>query len=234
MTVVIDAIMRPVMTKRAPLRPAPEPGTRERMVAGAADLLRRRGVRATSLRDVVEHTRTPRGSLAHHFPGGKSELIEEAVDYARRHVTDALGAALATYGAREGLRRFFAQWRSMLQATGYAAGCPVMAVAIEEDEDSGAAATSAGPTLRAHAAFEEWTGLIATTLRREGLTQASARSVAVMVVAAFEGAIGLARAARSAGPLDEVARQLEAFVDAALRQESRPRRARNVSNRTRP
>src|SRR4051812_16129292 len=39
--------------------------TKEKMVAGAADLISRRGIHATSLRDVVQHTGTPRGSLAH-------------------------------------------------------------------------------------------------------------------------------------------------------------------------
>ena len=35
--------------------------TRAKMVAGAADLMSRRGVNATSMREVVRHTGTPRG-----------------------------------------------------------------------------------------------------------------------------------------------------------------------------
>lgn len=38
--------------------------TRAKMVAGAADLVSRRGVNATSLREVVRHTGTPRGRSA--------------------------------------------------------------------------------------------------------------------------------------------------------------------------
>jgi len=52
--------------------------TRAKMVAGAADLMSRRGVNATSMREVVRHTGTPRGSIGHHFPGGKQQLIEIA------------------------------------------------------------------------------------------------------------------------------------------------------------
>ena len=49
--------------------------TRDKMIAGAADLMSRLGVNATSMRDVVRHTATPRGSIGHHFPDGKRQLI---------------------------------------------------------------------------------------------------------------------------------------------------------------
>lgn len=59
-----------------------ERGPRERMVFSAAQLIRRDGVTATGLRDVVAHADAPRGSLAHYFPGGKEQLVNEAVDWA--------------------------------------------------------------------------------------------------------------------------------------------------------
>ena len=55
------------------------PGTRDRMVASAAALLRRHGVRGTSFGRVLEHSGAPRGSISHHFPGGKREMIGAAV-----------------------------------------------------------------------------------------------------------------------------------------------------------
>src|SRR5512140_2322999 len=113
----------------------PVPGTRDRMVAGAADLLRRRGVAATSLREVVRHTGTPRGSLSHHFPDGKAQLLEEAIVYARRHVSRQLGPALEQLGPIQGLRAFADSWRRILESTSFEAGCPVMAVAIEQATD---------------------------------------------------------------------------------------------------
>ena len=64
--------------------------TRAKMVAGAADLMSRRGVNATSLRDVVRHTGTPRGSLGHHFPRGKQQLIEDALVFAGKQVSGPL------------------------------------------------------------------------------------------------------------------------------------------------
>ena len=64
--------------------------TRNKMVVGAADLMSRRGVNATSVREVVRQTDTPRGSIAHHFPRGKQQLLEEALAYAGREVSEPL------------------------------------------------------------------------------------------------------------------------------------------------
>jgi AcrR family transcriptional regulator len=49
------------------------------MIAGAADLVGRLGVNATSMREVVRYTETPRGSIAFHFPGGKVELVQDPI-----------------------------------------------------------------------------------------------------------------------------------------------------------
>jgi AcrR family transcriptional regulator len=63
---------------------------RERMVYSAAQLVRTRGVTATGVRDVIEHAGAPRGSFQHYFPGGKVQLMSEAVlwagDFAARWV----------------------------------------------------------------------------------------------------------------------------------------------------
>ena len=97
--------------------------TRERMVAGAADLIRRRGLRATSLRDVVAHSQTPRGSLGHYFPDGKDQLAKEAVLFAGREVEVPLERELRRGGPLVGLQAFLALWREVLVASDYQAGC---------------------------------------------------------------------------------------------------------------
>ena len=45
-------------------------------------LVRERGARATSIDDVLAHSGAPRGSVYHHFPGGREQLLREATDYA--------------------------------------------------------------------------------------------------------------------------------------------------------
>ena len=55
---------------------------REVMVAGAARLLAVRGLEGTSFAEVLAATGAPRGSTYHPFPGGKRELVSDAVEHA--------------------------------------------------------------------------------------------------------------------------------------------------------
>ena len=52
------------------------------MIETAAVVMRERGVEATSFSEVLARSGAPRGSIYHHFPGGKAQLIEEATRYA--------------------------------------------------------------------------------------------------------------------------------------------------------
>ena len=53
--------------------------TRQRMAEGAALLLAKHGPQGTAFSDVIELTGAPRGSIYHHFPEGKDQLVSEAV-----------------------------------------------------------------------------------------------------------------------------------------------------------
>ena len=51
----------------------------------------RRGVNATSMREVVRHSGPARGSIGHHFPpGGNEQLIEDALAFAGTQVSGPL------------------------------------------------------------------------------------------------------------------------------------------------
>src|SRR5918999_6196229 len=106
--------------------------TRAKMVAGAADLMSRRGLNATSMREVVRHTGTPRGSIGHHFPRGKQQLIEDALVFAGKQVSGPLEHLTQSRGAIAGLRTFIALWCQTLEKSKFQAGCPVLAVAVEQ------------------------------------------------------------------------------------------------------
>lgn len=193
--------------------------TRGRMLAGAVDLICRRGVNATSVREVVRQTGTPRGSIRHHFPSGKLQLVEEAVALADEQVSAPLEQLLLARGARAGLGLFIEAWRRRLAASGFEAGCPVLAVAVEQylDED-GNPHEEGERRLRAlaDAAFGRWQGLLAAALEREGVAGERARRLAQLVVAAVEGSVAMCRAACSTAPLDEVRAELELAIAAAL------------------
>jgi AcrR family transcriptional regulator len=197
--------------------------TRAKMVAGAADLMSRRGVNATSMREVVRHTGTPRGSIGHHFPRGKQQLIEDALVFAGKQVSGPLQHLTETRGAIVGLRTFIALWRQTLERTKFQAGCPVLAVAVEQyvndaTEKDGEPDEVAQQHLLDHAngVFADWQRIMFTALRREGVAPARARRLAALVIASTEGTVAMCRAARSAQPLDDVRQELELVLSSAI------------------
>jgi len=176
---------------------------RERMVVSAALLIRERGARATAISDVLEHSGAPRGSAYHYFPGGRTQLLCEAVDFAGEHVAAVIA------GADDGLQlidTLIDKYRRQLLDTDFRAGCPIVAVSVEAGEQD---AERMRPVVeRAAAAFDRWTDLIAARLIADGIPRERAGDLALLATTALEGAIVLARVRRDLTPLDVVHRQL--------------------------
>ena len=175
---------------------------RDQMIRSAAALIRERGVEGTSFSDVLAHSGAPRGSIYHHFPRGKAQLVEEATRYAGEVVAKGLARALDGDDPAAALRTFVATWEAILRGSDFEAGCSVVAATLEGDRSPAARE-------RAAAAFAGWEELYAGALERRGVVADRARSLATLAVAAIEGAVILARAQRSPEPLRRVAHELE-------------------------
>lgn len=173
------------------------------MVEGAVRLLATKGVEGTSFAEVLAATDAPRGSVYHHFPAGKPELLHAALDLAGEH---ALAALEATRGqsAVAVVERFVALWRGLLQRARLTAGCAVMAVTVAAGDDD----------LLDHAGtiFRTWTDLLTELCVAGGLQPGPARQLATTVIAATEGAVALCRAQRSSEPFEDVATTLIALA----------------------
>jgi AcrR family transcriptional regulator len=180
------------------------------MVRGAAELLRRRGYSGTGFREVIELTGAPRGSIYHHFPGGKAELAGEAVGYVGSLARETIEGSLADGDPIAALRAFVKLWRADFERSGYRAGCPIVAVAVESHDEAPELIDSAAR------AFERWRGAFADCLRRAGVGRARADRLAALVVSGVEGAIILSRAERDPAPLLDVSRELEAAIELAI------------------
>jgi TetR/AcrR family transcriptional regulator, lmrAB and yxaGH operons repressor len=181
----------------------PRGSVRDRMVGGASVLLATKGMEGTTFAKVLEATDSPRGSVYHHFPGGKPELIHAALDLASRR---GLAAMEATRGqpAAVVVQRFLVLWRSLLDRSQLTAGCAVVAVTVATDDDE----------LLDHAGaiFRSWTELLTKLCVAGGMAGESARQFAVTVISATEGAVALCRAERSTQPFDDVETVLLSLV----------------------
>ena len=182
---------------------------RDRMVFSAAQLVRERGVTATGVRDVVQHAAAPRGSFQHYFPGGKDQLLSEALlwsgDFAARWVGEFAGSTPSGLFAH-----LAAPWERELEARGFRRGCPVMAAAAD------AAAGDSALTGPIRAALDRWEDAVVAALDRLGVPAGPDRRLATLMLSTLEGAILLARVRRDVGPLRTVVADLGPLLDAAV------------------
>src|SRR3954447_1234674 len=187
----------------------PEPGPRERMIVSTALLVRERGARATSLDAVLQHSGAPRGSVYHHFPGGREQLLREAIDYAGEYVARRLERT-ATEDPLVAIDALLDEYRESLLASDFRAGCPVVAVAVESAEEA--------PDFRDQVvgAFDRWRQIFARGFAASGIDVARSDELALLVVSGFEGALILSRAYRDLAPLENMRREIRARVEAEL------------------
>jgi Transcriptional regulator len=169
------------------------------MIEGTMDLLAKNGLQGTSLSDVLEATGAPRGSIYHHFPRGKDELIAAAVDLTGRRYTEWMDRFVGAPPEMV-VGGFLQIWRHTLIRSDLKAGCPVLAVTVSTDVDD----------LIDHArdVFRASRAQLSRMLEESGVSGESASKFATVAVAAAEGAVVLARAERDIQPFETVAASL--------------------------
>lgn len=185
--------------------------TRTRMLEKTATLLQHRGYYGTSLSDILEASEAPRGSLYFHFPGGKDQLVIEATRAAADAATAELRHLLETTETPAKAVRAYAEGAAaFMRETDFTFGCPVAPVILDAAGDV--------PELEAlcKATLAGWQAMIRDGCTGAGMAPARATALALMVVAAIEGGLIIARASRDTTPLETIATELEAMIDAAL------------------
>jgi len=180
------------------------------MIATAVTLFQRQGYRATTWRGLVREADAPWGSVQHHFPGGKQQLAVAAVELGGTVVREAIVACQQDGAPPDAIRAWFELSAALLEASSYEGGCPIAAVALETASDAPAIAAAC------EAAVASWVEAIADNLRGARLDEARAGDLAVLAVAAFEGAVMIARLQRSTTPLLRTADLIADEVERAI------------------
>ena len=178
---------------------------RQKMLESAVALIRERGAANTSIDQILNHSGAPRGSVYHHFPDGRQQVIREAITSLRYGVHE-MTQAVAGQGLLAAFDLFLVLWQQRLTESDFSAGCPVVAVTIESDAEL---------IDTAQQVFGSWRSALIDVATQQGVPPRRAASLATMIVASVEGAVILCRAERSIQPLKDVGRELRPIIESA-------------------
>lgn len=186
------------------------------MARAAAELFQRQGYHGTGLAEIIAQSGAPKGSIYHHFPGGKDDLAKHALMLAGDDISALVARCFVNDDSFEAgvgrLAEALAQW---FDNSGQGNGCPIAAVLIDAAADSRLLRDLCGSI------FADWAKLAASQARENGFEPAQAEALGRCTVTAMEGAWILARASNTSAPFEDAHAMVIAYVK-ALRFKFRP------------
>jgi TetR/AcrR family transcriptional repressor of lmrAB and yxaGH operons len=166
--------------------------TKARLLDAARDLAESGGYYGAGLNHIIAESGAPRGSVYFHFPGGKDQLISEALARSGHDIAQLI-TGVQSPTAEGYVTALIEMLADRLEASGWRKGCPVATVALDVASSNGAIQRACS------AAYASWEQALRDRLAGYGC--ADADELAVTVLALVEGALILARARRSREPL---------------------------------
>lgn len=166
-----------------------------------------RGYHASAMHDLARAAGTTSGAFHHHFPTKKSlglAVIRERVAEAVREAW--LEPVLDAPSVASGVAEACGAIASGLDANGAVQGCPLNNLVLELG--------FADPEFRAELAevFAEWRAVLAERFEEEGRSPGVADALATFVIAAYSGAMAMAKAEQSSRPLRICAGALDGLL----------------------
>ncbi len=174
-------------------------GMRGRILDAAYGLFQDQGYNATSVQEIAASAGVTGGALHHHFPTKKSLGLTVIAERVAPAVAETwLEPVRSARTARAGILHVFESLARQLDLQGTVRGCPVNNLTLE--------LAFADPDFRAElqALFDRWRSVIADRLEGKGTA-----GRATIVVAAYSGAMALAKVEQRGEPLRLCAKELE-------------------------
>ena len=179
--------------------------TRDKLIDAMIDALQRKGLHGVGLNELLATAEAPKGSLYHHFPGGKTELAVAAIERVGQRAEQAFATLFAQQpDPLDALSTWLQSALGQLQNSAFERGCPLAAIALEstpDDQQIRAALANAFVAIRQ---------ALQQQLQRHGYPQP--QGLAALFVALYEGGLLQARVAGSSEPLKQAVTTLLHFI----------------------
>lgn len=180
---------------------------REQLIDTTCELMETQGYHATGLNQILAESGAPKGSLYYYFPEGKEELATEAIERSSRAIEARIRGMMAEIDdSVTAVTTFIKALAEQVEASGYRAGGPITAIALES------ASTNDRLRMSCDSAYESWQDAFADRLRLGGFGEARSQRLGALIIAALEGGIILSRSQRSPQPLHDVAHEIEILL----------------------
>lgn len=106
--------------------------TKEKLVSTTARLVWEKGYFGTGIQEVLKRAGVPKGSLYHHFPTGKDELVIAALHHSSKRMLGMYETAMrGTKTPVKGLEAMIEVLAKEMEDSGFLYGCPLATVALE-------------------------------------------------------------------------------------------------------
>lgn len=180
---------------------------REHILQTTCALMEKQGYHGTGLNEIVKVSGAPKGSLYHYFPEGKEQITSEAVLQSGKATAERIQNGLSgNSNAAKAVHDFILNIADHVESSGFAAGSPLTAVAME----------TATKSERINSACREAYTLLETAFKEKllesGFTKLMAEELGAFITATVEGGIILSRTYHSGNPLRTVAKYLKVFL----------------------
>jgi TetR/AcrR family transcriptional regulator, lmrAB and yxaGH operons repressor len=161
----------------APLKP--EDDTRSRILRAAGHLFRKRGYHGTGLNDILELAQAPKGSMYHHFPGGKQAIGVAVIERIAADIMTLFAASRAR--STEALvRQVGAQMADVVERTNHEI-CALYAAFLTERVNDPELAQAVSR------AYVQMTEHLAKSLTQDGMNKRLSGERASLIVSLLEG-----------------------------------------------
>lgn len=177
--------------------------TKQRLILAMVDALQRKGLHGVGLNELLERAEAPKGSLYHHFPGGKTELAVAAIEHISRKI-DVFFVQLFNEqpDPLQAMERWLESMLEQLEHSRFERGCPLATIALESTPDDVEIRAALAQT------FASLRTALAKQLHGLGFAAEQADSFASLYIALYEGGLLQARVAGSGEPLKQASQAL--------------------------